>query len=238
MLDAIIRQLESIPSCPVLHQVPLKNLTTFRVGGMADMLVCPESRQAMAAALSLLDASEIPYVLLGRGSNTVFADEGCRAVIVSSVPGMGHIDLIDDTRVRADAGASLRAVAAFALEKGLPVYQPQTLRDEAFAALLAELDPEMIVVAAYGKILPKNVLDYPKYGCVNAHGSLLPKYRGAAPMQRAIINGDARFDAVRAREIYPKLNFLPNTQWGYSACLCGRACDVACYDHLIGGKKK
>jgi methionyl-tRNA formyltransferase len=73
---------------------------------------------------------------------------------------------------------------------GLPVYQPETLRDEAFASLLAELDPEMIVVAAYGKILPKNVLDYPKYGCINVHGSLLPKYRGAAPIQRAIIDGE------------------------------------------------
>ena len=81
-------------------------------------------------------------------------------------------------------------VKVYALEKGLPVYQPETLRDEAFAALLSELDPEMIVVAAYGKILPKNVLDYPKYGCINVHGSLLPKYRGAAPIQRAIIDGE------------------------------------------------
>lgn len=80
-------------------------------------------------------------------------------------------------------------VKVYAQEKGLPVWQPNTLRDEAFAALLAELDPEMIVVVAYGKILPKNVLDYPKYGCVNVHGSLLPEYRGAAPMQRAIMEG-------------------------------------------------
>ena len=80
-------------------------------------------------------------------------------------------------------------VKVYAQEAGIPVYQPTTLRDEAFASLLAELDPELIVVVAYGKILPKNVLDYPKYGCVNVHGSLLPKYRGAAPMQRAIIDG-------------------------------------------------
>lgn len=80
-------------------------------------------------------------------------------------------------------------VKVYATEVGLPVYQPNTLRDEAFAALLAELDPELIVVVAFGKILPKNVLDYPKYGCVNVHGSLLPEYRGAAPMQRAIIDG-------------------------------------------------
>ena len=80
-------------------------------------------------------------------------------------------------------------VKSFALEKGLPVYQPNTLRDEAFAKLLAEIDPEVIVVVAFGKILPVSVLDYPKYGCINVHGSLLPEYRGAAPMQRAIIDG-------------------------------------------------
>ncbi len=80
-------------------------------------------------------------------------------------------------------------VKVFALEKGFPVYQPKTLRDEEFAALLEELAPDMIVVVAFGKILPKNVLDYPKYGCINVHGSLLPAYRGAAPMQRAIIEG-------------------------------------------------
>jgi len=80
-------------------------------------------------------------------------------------------------------------VKRWALEKGLAVYQPKTLRDDAFASLLAEVDPEMIVVVAFGKILPVNVLDYPKYGCVNVHGSLLPEYRGAAPMQRAIIDG-------------------------------------------------
>ena len=82
-------------------------------------------------------------------------------------------------------------VKVYAEEKGLPVYQPKTLRDEDFAALLAELDPEVIVVVAFGKILPVNVLEYPKYGCVNVHGSLLPEYRGAAPMQRAIIDGCA-----------------------------------------------
>ena len=80
-------------------------------------------------------------------------------------------------------------VKVYALEKGLDVYQPQTLKDEAFASLLDELSPELIVVAAYGKILPKNVIDYPKHGCINVHGSLLPEYRGAAPMQRAIIDG-------------------------------------------------
>lgn len=81
-------------------------------------------------------------------------------------------------------------VKVYAESVGLPVYQPTSLRDEAFASLLAELAPAVIVVAAYGKILPKNVIDYPRYGCVNVHGSLLPKYRGAAPIQRALIDGE------------------------------------------------
>ena len=80
-------------------------------------------------------------------------------------------------------------VKVYAEERGIKVYQPNTLRGEEFAELLSELDPELIVVVAYGKILPENVIKYPKYGCINVHGSLLPEYRGAAPMQRAIIDG-------------------------------------------------
>ena len=79
-------------------------------------------------------------------------------------------------------------VKVYAEEKGLPVYQPKTLRDEAFAELLRQIDPEVIVVVAFGKILPANVLDYPKYGCVNVHGSLLPKYRGPNPYYWVIKN--------------------------------------------------
>ena len=81
-------------------------------------------------------------------------------------------------------------VKALAEERGLRVFQPSTLRGEDFAELLAFLDPDLILVAAYGKILPENVLEYPKYGCINAHASLLPKYRGAAPIQRAVMNGE------------------------------------------------
>lgn len=81
-------------------------------------------------------------------------------------------------------------VKVLATERGIPVYQPATLRDEAFAALLAEIDPDLIAVVAYGKILPPSVLEYPKYGCINVHASLLPKYRGAAPIQRAIMDGE------------------------------------------------
>lgn len=81
-----------------------------------------------------------------------------------------------------------------ALSHGIAVYQPQSLRrgEDAQQALsaLRELSPECIVVAAYGQILPKDVLDLPKYGCINIHASLLPRYRGAAPIQRAIQNGE------------------------------------------------
>ncbi len=80
-------------------------------------------------------------------------------------------------------------VKRYAIEQGMTVYQPTTLKDDAFFDLLSELNPELIVVVAFGKILPRRVLDYPKYGCINVHGSLLPQYRGAAPMQRAIIDG-------------------------------------------------
>ena len=82
-------------------------------------------------------------------------------------------------------------VKKYALEVGLPVYQPTTLKDGAFLDTLKEIDPELIVVVAYGKILPQYVLDYPKYGCINGHASILPEYRGAAPIQRAIIDGKA-----------------------------------------------
>ncbi len=76
-------------------------------------------------------------------------------------------------------------------ERDIPVYQPATLRDGAFLSLLAEIDPDLIAVVAYGKILPPAVLEYPRYGCINVHASLLPKYRGAAPIQRAIMDGEA-----------------------------------------------
>jgi len=82
-------------------------------------------------------------------------------------------------------------VKVYAEEQGLPVYQPVTLKDEAFKDELCELSPEIIIVAAYGKILPKYIIDYPRYGCINAHGSVLPGYRGAAPIQRAIIDGES-----------------------------------------------
>ncbi|MBQ9801507.1 MAG: methionyl-tRNA formyltransferase [Clostridia bacterium] len=80
-------------------------------------------------------------------------------------------------------------VKVYATEHQIPVYQPATLKNGAFDEELAALAPDVIVVVAYGKILPLSVLNYPRYGCINVHGSLLPQYRGAAPMQRAIMEG-------------------------------------------------
>ena len=82
------------------------------------------------------------------------------------------------------------AVKAMAEEAGIPVYTPDSLRSEEFNNVLEEVNPDLIAVVAYGKILPKSVLEYPQYGCINVHVSLLPKYRGAAPMQRAVMNGE------------------------------------------------
>src|ERR1044072_8084522 len=81
-------------------------------------------------------------------------------------------------------------VKEIALQANLTVLQPQRARDEHFIQQLAAFQPELIAVAAYGQILPKAILDMPRHGCLNVHTSLLPKYRGAAPIQHAILNGD------------------------------------------------
>ncbi len=81
-------------------------------------------------------------------------------------------------------------VKQVALTHHIPVYQPETFKNESQLPLLRELAPEVIVVVAYGKLLPQYVLELPKYGCINVHGSLLPKYRGAAPVQWMVLNGE------------------------------------------------
>lgn len=83
-------------------------------------------------------------------------------------------------------------VKELALEHNIPVYQPIKARDEAFINELKEMNPDLIIVVAYGQILPKELLDIPKFGCVNVHVSLLPKYRGAAPINWVIINGEEK----------------------------------------------
>lgn len=83
-------------------------------------------------------------------------------------------------------------VKAVALENDIEVFQPDTLKDFAFNEELLRLNPDLIIVVAYGKILPEYILNFPKYGCINMHASLLPKYRGAGPIQWAVINGEKK----------------------------------------------
>ena len=126
--------------------------------------------------IMFMGTPEIAATVLGR----LFAD-GCP---VTSV-----VTRMDKPRGRGNV-MTPTPVKALAAAHGVPVYTPDPLRDEAFFSLLQKEAPDLIVVVAFGKILPKNVLAYPRYGCVNLHVSLLPKYRGAAPMQRAIMAGE------------------------------------------------
>ena len=124
-----------------------------------------------------------------------FACATLRALVESGAELVGVVTKPDTPKGRGYA-LTPPPVKVYALEHDLPVYQPTTLKPgtedgDAFAETLRALDPALIVVVAYGKILPRTVLDYPALGCVNVHGSLLPAYRGAAPMQRAIIDGCA-----------------------------------------------
>ena len=126
--------------------------------------------------IMFMGTPEISAICLGR----LIADghEICAVITREDKPrGRGNVMTPTPTKV-------------LALSHGIPVYEPRTLRDEAFLAILEEHTPDLIAVVAYGKILPKSVLDFPKYGCLNLHVSLLPKYRGAAPMQRAIMEGE------------------------------------------------
>lgn len=106
--------------------------------------------------------------------------EVCAVVTQPDKPrGRGHAMSHPDVYIRAE-------------EYGIPVFQPENLKKETFEETLTSVNPDIIVVTAYGKILPEYVLNFPKYGCINVHGSLLPAYRGAAPMQWAIINGEKK----------------------------------------------
>ena len=118
-----------------------------------------------------------------------FASESLRALIKSENEIVGVVSQPDRPKGR---GHKLvpTDVKVTAQEAGLTVYQPELLKNEAFLPTLEELNPDIIVVAAYGRILPEYILNYPRYGCINVHASLLPKYRGAAPIQRAVLNGD------------------------------------------------
>ena len=119
-----------------------------------------------------------------------FAKESLEALYNTNNEIIGVVTNIDKPKGR---GMKMipTPVKEFALEKNLKVYQPEKIRNnEDFLNEIKRLNPDIICVVAYGKILPKELLDIPKFGCINVHGSLLPKYRGAAPIQWAVINGD------------------------------------------------
>ena len=81
-------------------------------------------------------------------------------------------------------------VKELALHKNIPVFQPANLKEEGTLNMLKKLKPDLVLVVAYGLLIPKNILDIPRHGCINVHASILPKWRGAAPIQRAIMNCD------------------------------------------------
>ncbi len=117
-----------------------------------------------------------------------FAEKSLRALNETGLYEISVVTQPDRPKGRG-YGIAESDVKKYAVHAGIPVFQPEKLRDMAFYAELCEIDPEIIVVAAYGKILPGYILGYPAHGCVNIHGSLLPEYRGAAPIQRAVIDG-------------------------------------------------
>lgn len=119
-----------------------------------------------------------------------FAEESLKSIYDAGFNILGVVTNVDRPKGR---GMKLEAspVKKFALEKNLKIYQPETVRNnQEFIEEIKGLNPDVICVVAYGKILPKEILDIPKLGCINVHGSLLPKYRGAAPIQWAVLNGD------------------------------------------------
>lgn len=101
----------------------------------------------------------------------------------------GVVTQPDKPRGRGKASA-MTPVKEAALELGLTVYQPSRVREQSFMDTVRALNPDVIVVSAFGQIIPKALLELPRYGCVNIHASLLPKYRGAAPIQWAVMDGE------------------------------------------------
>lgn len=118
-----------------------------------------------------------------------FASASLTALIKSGADIVGVVSQPDRPKGRGHKTVPTD-VKKTAQDAGLKVFQPESIKNGELQEILDELKPEVIVVVAYGKILPDYILSYPKYGCVNVHASLLPKYRGAAPIQWAIINGE------------------------------------------------
>lgn len=120
-----------------------------------------------------------------------FAVPSLRALLGESDPVVAVVCQPDKPAGRGQH-VSAPPVKQVALEAGVEVFQPEKLRAPDFAEILRPLAPDLIIVAAYGKILPKSLLELPRHGCINVHASLLPRYRGAAPIQWAIVRGEVR----------------------------------------------
>ena len=121
-----------------------------------------------------------------------FAEESLRSLVEANYDVIGVVTNPDKPKGR---GMKMLAssVKEYAQNKGLKIYQPEKIRKNIeFIEEIKNLNPDVICVVAYGKILPKEILEIPKLGCINVHGSLLPKYRGAAPIQWAVLNGDKK----------------------------------------------
>ncbi len=119
-----------------------------------------------------------------------FAEESLKSLVEANYDVIGVVTNLDKPK-----GRGMKMVASpvkeYAEEKGLKIYQPEKVRKNVeFIEEIKNLNPDVICVVAYGKILPKEILEIPRLGCINVHGSLLPKYRGAAPIQWAVLNGD------------------------------------------------
>lgn len=118
-----------------------------------------------------------------------FASESLKALLKCGHDVVGVVTNPDKPKGRGHKMA-FSPVKEVAIENNIDIYQPNSLKNGEMDDVLERLKPDAICVAAYGKILPKEILNFPKYGCINVHGSLLPKYRGAAPIQRAVIDGE------------------------------------------------
>lgn len=118
-----------------------------------------------------------------------FADASLKALL-NSKHQVTAVFTRQDTPKNRGMKMAMPPVKETALGAGIPVYQPRTLREEGVLETLQELAPDIIVVAAYGRFLPKSILDLPQYGCINVHASLLPKYRGASPINAVILNDE------------------------------------------------
>jgi methionyl-tRNA formyltransferase len=159
----------------------------------------------------MVDVSSTPALRVVYFGTPVFARPTLEALLASRHAVIAVVTQPDRPRGRGQHVTDL-PVKRLAIDRGLPVLQPERLRDEGFLDALRALRPDIGVVAAYGKILPDALLAVPSHGLINVHASLLPKYRGAAPIHRAIVAGD-RDTGVTIMRIVRELDAGPMLAW-------------------------